>query len=58
MEIHQGVSHEEGLKKCVQLLTDVKIPDPAARVKAYPHLFSGGMRQRAVIAMGLGCIPS
>ncbi len=57
MEIHQGVSHEEGLKKCVQLLTDVKIPDPAARVKAYPHLFSGGMRQRAVIAMGLGCNP-
>ena len=57
MEIHQGMSREQGLKKCVQLLTDVKIPDPAARVNAYPHLFSGGMRQRTVIAMGLGCNP-
>ena len=57
MEIHQGMSREEGLKKCVQLLRDVKIPEPAARVNAYPHLFSGGMRQRSVIAMGLGCNP-
>ncbi len=57
MEIHLGMSREEGLKKCVQLLTDVKIPEPAARVNAYPHLFSGGMRQRTMIAMGLGCNP-
>jgi oligopeptide transport system ATP-binding protein len=57
LEIHQGISREEGLKKCVQLLTDVKIPEPAARVNAYPHLFSGGMRQRTMIAMGLGCNP-
>jgi oligopeptide/dipeptide ABC transporter ATP-binding protein len=57
MEIHLGMSREAGLKKSVQLLTDVKIPEPAARVNAYPHLFSGGMRQRTVIAMGLGCNP-
>jgi oligopeptide transport system ATP-binding protein len=57
LEIHLGMSREEGLKKCVQLLTDVKIPEPAARVNAYPHLFSGGMRQRTMIAMGLGCNP-
>jgi oligopeptide/dipeptide ABC transporter ATP-binding protein len=57
MEIHQGISREEGLKRCVRLLSDVKIPEPEARVRAYAHLFSGGMRQRAVIAMGLGCNP-
>jgi oligopeptide/dipeptide ABC transporter ATP-binding protein len=57
LEIHLGMSRKEGLKKCVQLLTDVKIPEPAARVDAYPHLFSGGMRQRTMIAMGLGCNP-
>lgn len=57
MEIHKGVSRKEGLKKSIQLLSDVKIPEPAARVNAYPHLFSGGMRQRTVIAMGLGCNP-
>ncbi|HXX36221.1 MAG TPA: ABC transporter ATP-binding protein, partial [Thermodesulfobacteriota bacterium] len=57
LEIHLGMSREEGLKKCVQLLTDVKIPEPATRVNAYPHLFSGGMRQRTMIAMGLGCNP-
>ena len=57
MEIHKGMSRKEGLKKSIQLLSDVKIPEPAARVNAYPHLFSGGMRQRTVIAMGLGCNP-
>jgi len=57
LEIHLGMSREEGLKKCVRLLTDVKISEPAARVNAYPHLFSGGMRQRTMIAMGLGCNP-
>jgi oligopeptide transport system ATP-binding protein len=57
LEIHLGMSREEGLKKCVKLLTDVKIPEPAKRVNAYPHLFSGGMRQRTMIAMGLGCNP-
>jgi oligopeptide/dipeptide ABC transporter ATP-binding protein len=57
LELHKGMSREEGLKKCVQLLTDVKIPEPESRIRAYPHHFSGGMRQRAVIAMGLGCNP-
>jgi oligopeptide transport system ATP-binding protein len=57
LEIHLGMSREEGLKKCVQLLRAVKIPEPEKRVNAYPHLFSGGMRQRTMIAMGLGCTP-
>lgn len=57
LEIHLGMSREEGLKHCVRLLADVKIPEPEKRVKAYPHLFSGGMRQRAMIAMGLSCRP-
>lgn len=57
LELHKGMSRKDGLEKSIQLLTDVKIPEPASRVHAYPHLFSGGMRQRAVIAMGLGCNP-
>ncbi|MBW1801423.1 MAG: ABC transporter ATP-binding protein [Deltaproteobacteria bacterium] len=57
MEIHKGMSREEALNRCVELLNNVKIPAPAARLKAYPHEFSGGMRQRAMIAMGLGCNP-
>src|SRR4030042_2868137 len=57
LEIHLGMSREEGLKKCVKLLTDVKIPEPAKRANVHPHLFSGGMRQRNMIAMGLGCHP-
>ncbi|MGO9017916.1 MAG: ABC transporter ATP-binding protein [Syntrophobacteraceae bacterium] len=57
MEIHLGMSRKEGLKKCVQLLADVKIPEPSVRLNSYPHLLSGGMRQRAVIAMGLACNP-
>ncbi len=57
LEIHLGMSRGECLKKCIQLLTDVKIPEPAARVNAYPHVFSGGMRQRTMIAMALGCNP-
>jgi oligopeptide transport system ATP-binding protein len=57
MEIHKGMSREAALKKCVHLLNSVKIPEAGARLNAYPHVFSGGMRQRAVIAMGLGCNP-
>ncbi|MFE1838215.1 ABC transporter ATP-binding protein [Streptomyces sviceus] len=55
---HEQVSRKEARARAVQLLSDVGIPDAASRVNAYPHEFSGGMRQRAVIAMALSCNPS
>ncbi|MGW2522673.1 ABC transporter ATP-binding protein [Streptomyces sp. NPDC001617] len=55
---HEQVSRKEANARAVRLLSDVGIPDAASRVNAYPHEFSGGMRQRAVIAMALSCDPS
>jgi peptide/nickel transport system ATP-binding protein len=55
---HEQVSRKEANARAVRLLSDVGIPDAASRVNAYPHEFSGGMRQRAVIAMALSCSPS
>ncbi|WSQ06498.1 ABC transporter ATP-binding protein [Streptomyces sp. NBC_01231] len=55
---HDRVSRREALARAVRLLSDVGIPDAASRVHAYPHEFSGGMRQRAVIAMALSCDPA
>ncbi|MEU0426070.1 ABC transporter ATP-binding protein [Streptomyces canus] len=55
---HEQVSRKEAHARAVRLLSDVGIPDAASRVNAYPHEFSGGMRQRAVIAMALSCSPS
>lgn len=54
---HQNVSKEEAYKKAEELLGLVGIPDPAKRMKQYPHQFSGGQRQRIVIAIALGCNP-
>lgn len=54
---HQDVSKEEAYKKAEELLGLVGIPDPAKRMKQYPHQFSGGQRQRIVIAIALGCNP-
>ncbi len=50
---HQGISKKEGLAKAVELLELVKIPSPEERIHSYPHQLSGGMRQRAMIAMAL-----
>jgi oligopeptide transport system ATP-binding protein len=58
MELHLDMSKEDALAKSVKLLEDVQIPEARTRITAYPHLFSGGMRQRAMIAMGLGCNPT
>ncbi len=55
---HQNVSKAEAEKLAVEMLTKVGIPNPAARLKQYPFEFSGGMRQRVMIAMALVCNPS
>ena len=53
--IHQGMSKKEAAKKVVEILADVKIPNPETVAKQYPHQLSGGMRQRVMIAMALAC---
>ncbi|WP_122770727.1 ABC transporter ATP-binding protein [Pseudomonas viridiflava] len=55
--LHQGSSKREARAQAIDLLRQVGIPDPASRVDNYPHEFSGGMRQRAMIAVALGCGP-
>lgn len=54
---HQKVSKREAMNKVVELFRKVGIPSPEERIRSYPHEMSGGMRQRAVIAMALGCNP-
>ena len=57
LELHQGLSRKEALEKAVELMALVGIPDAAKRVNDWPHQFSGGMRQRVMIAMALACSP-
>ena len=54
---HEGVSKDEGRARALDMLTRVRIPSPERRLKAYPHEMSGGMRQRAMIALALACRP-
>jgi oligopeptide transport system ATP-binding protein len=57
LELHLHMSKEQSRKRAVQLLEMVGIPGADARLDDYPHQFSGGMRQRVMIAMGLSCNP-
>jgi oligopeptide/dipeptide ABC transporter ATP-binding protein len=54
---HEGASGEKAREKAVAMLDAMGIPDPARRARAYPHQYSGGMAQRAMIAMALVCSP-
>jgi oligopeptide/dipeptide ABC transporter ATP-binding protein len=54
---HEQASNQEAKRRAVELLRQVGIPNPQERVDDYPHQFSGGMRQRAMIAMALSCNP-
>jgi len=54
---HEGCSYEDGLKRALELLELVKVPSAERRLKAFPHELSGGLRQRAMIAMALSCRP-
>jgi peptide/nickel transport system ATP-binding protein len=57
IRLHQDVTKAEAIEKSIEMLRLVRIPEAAQRVKEYPHQLSGGMRQRAMIAMALACNP-
>jgi oligopeptide transport system ATP-binding protein len=58
IELHMGLNHEQAVNRAVELLQLVGIPGARERIANYPHQFSGGMRQRVMIAMGLACNPA
>jgi peptide/nickel transport system ATP-binding protein len=57
IRLHEDLSKSAASQKAIEMLRLVKIPEPAQRAKEYPHQLSGGMRQRAMIAMALSCNP-
>jgi oligopeptide/dipeptide ABC transporter ATP-binding protein len=57
LELHLGMDTQAARERAIELLKMVGVPDPASRIDDYPHQFSGGMRQRVMIAMALSCNP-
>ena len=57
IQTHLNLSHDEALKKSINLLEEVGIENATKRIEDYPHQFSGGMRQRVVIALAISCEP-
>ena len=57
LELHLGLSHADAVTRSIELLGEVGIPKAANRIKDYPHQFSGGMRQRVMIAIAISCNP-
>ncbi len=57
IQLHQHLKKKEAINKAIEMLKSVGIPSPEKRVKEYPHELSGGMKQRAMIAMALSCNP-
>ena len=55
--LHRGMTQAEALRRAIEMLTLVNIPEAARRIEQYPHQLSGGMRQRVMIAMALACNP-
>jgi peptide/nickel transport system ATP-binding protein len=58
IRLHEGLTRRAALERAVEMLRLVHIPNPERRVRDYPHQFSGGMRQRVMIAMAISCNPA
>jgi ABC-type histidine transport system ATPase subunit len=57
INVHRGTARAKELEQAKALMGRVRIPDAASRLASYPHQYSGGMRQRVMIAMALACSP-
>src|SRR5262249_40721111 len=57
IQIHEKISHKEAKSRAIELFDLVRIPQAQERINEFPHQFSGGMRQRVMIAMALSCAP-
>ena len=56
--IHEGIGEKEAWQRALEVVTDVRLPDPERMLRSYPHQLSGGQQQRIVIAMALMSKPS